>query len=320
MEEKDVKNELIKRYKYFHENAPLILGPFYSNYDLNIPSNVINNLEIALLSDTKLEDTFFYKYFEKQIEDKEYLEKAKNAIEKQKKDSWGYSFPSDLGIWNLLAAVRKHVKDQSGDLKNKKIKLEVLDEYFRLKRYRNNGQIWTSGYEERFEDLINNCAYVSAIPIRKDIKPTRQIWDVGVKNNIFLNTINYREDKKYVSYFSEEEKQDVYLSLNDELPWNLKINCSFEDSEEDALERPENTVPCKEDFTINESKIFKNKEEYYQRCSNCGYIVVIPKELFSPGIKSRIDERAENNSDLLRQNVLESELQGIKNKRKVLTK
>lgn len=315
MEKKDVKEELLKRYKYFYENAGLILGPYYKNCRLNLPTNLIEDLEISFLSEIRLEDTNFYKEFEKQKEDKNYLEKANAAIKQQKKDSWGYSFPPELDLWTLIFKVREYIKDQSGDLDNKKVKIDVLDEYFRLRRYENNGRIWTSGYNYTFEDIKNNL-FNGSYPIRKELEPTRKKHDVGVKSNIFLNTIYNRDDKKYVSYFSEEEKQNVYLSLHDELPWNLTINCSHEENEEDKLERPNNTKPCSEDFYVKEEEIFMSGEEYYQRCTNCGYIVNIPKEILSLGIKERIDNSIKSNPDLERYNVLKSELESIENKGK----
>lgn len=61
MEKKDVKEELLKRYKYFYENAGLILGPYYKNCRFNLPTNLIEDLEISFLSEIRLEDTNFLK-------------------------------------------------------------------------------------------------------------------------------------------------------------------------------------------------------------------------------------------------------------------
>ncbi len=318
MERKDVKDELIKRYKYFYETGGLILGPYYKNCRLNVPTYLKNDLEISILSDIKLEDTSFYKEFEEKKKNNEYLEKAKSAIKQQEIDSWGYSFPPELDLWTLLVTIREHVNNQSGDLENKKVKIDVLDEYFRLRRYENNGLIWTSGYNLNWVDIKNNMFNFSC-SVRKDPEPNRNKHDVGVKSNVFLDTIYNREEKKHISYFSEEEKQNVYLLFHDELPWNLTINCLREEIEEDKLERPNNTNPCREDFYVKEENIFKSGEEYYQRCTNCGYIVYIPKEILSLGIKERINNTIKENPDLERCNVLKSELLGLENKGKKKT-
>ena len=84
---------------------------------------------------------------------------------------------------------------------------------------------------------------------------------------------------------------------------------------ETRLYRPENTEPCGENFIIKEDEIFVNPDDklyrYYQLCPHCGYIVNIPKEILSDGIKQRIEERCSKDDKLFRKMFLYSELFGL---------
>ena len=78
------------------------------------------------------------------------------------------------------------------------------------------------------------------------------------------------------------------------------------------LVRPDDTHACFEDFNVNECEIFVNPEDklyrYYQVCPHCGYIVNIPKEILSDGIKQRIETRCMKDPKLFRKMYLYSEL------------
>ena len=64
--------------------------------------------------------------------------------------------------------------------------------------------------------------------------------------------------------------------------------------------------------TIKEEEIFVNPNNklyrYYQLCPHCGFIVNIPKEILSDGIKQRIEERCSKDDKLFRKMFLYSEL------------
>ena len=68
----------------------------------------------------------------------------------------------------------------------------------------------------------------------------------------------------------------------------------------------------KKNFIIKEEEIFVNPNDklyrYYQLCPHCGYIVNIPKEILSDGIKQRIEERCSKDDKLFRKMYLYSEL------------
>ena len=81
---------------------------------------------------------------------------------------------------------------------------------------------------------------------------------------------------------------------------------------ETRLYRPENTESCGENFIIKEDEIFVNPNDelyrYYQLCPHCGFIVNIPKEILSDGIRQRIEERCLKDDKLCRKMYLYSEL------------
>ena len=200
----------------------------------------------------------------------------------------------------------------SGDLENKNRKLRILDEYFRLYRYQNNGKVYKSGKELSIED----CPSVSVALEFK--KPSRNKNDIGIENNKFIEAaVNAPHYEYNRSIFTEEEKAGVYMCYHDTLPYELYKECELEEEYvktmiDSRLQRPENTEPCHEMFRIDEKEIFVNPDDklyrYYQVCPHCGYIVNIPKEILSEGVKQRIEERCAKDQNLFRKNYLYSEL------------
>ena len=351
---KNYKEELIKRYIYLYENATFILAPFMHQqtpkeleefqkeqmeifgkvtitepliYLKELDSTTLILIEEMLLSDILLEETKGYQLFESLKKDKEYLEKVKIGIEILNKENQERSkileaFKIKLNLWKLLSEVRTNINEQSGDLNNKEKKLIVLDEYFRINRYENNGKVRKSGYNLWTCDMEPNYSYSGIIDLEKHI-PSRDKQDVGVKNNNFINYLSkMMSEENNFSHFTEEEKQQVYLRFHDELPWDLEITCRMEDEYipvliETRLIRPENTNPCDRQFNIKEEEIFINPNDslyrYYQICPHCGYIVNIPKEILSVGIKNRIEERCSKDENLFRKMYLYSELFALDN-------
>lgn len=340
------KQELINRYKYLYENSSFILAPFvyeetkeeleeflkkYPIIETRKPAIYIKLsyayekaplFEEFLLSSKKIEDTTLYKMIESKRNDKEYLEKVKHGlllVEKEnQRNKTGFEFLKvKLSVIKILNVVGDYIENQSGDLINKKRKLHVLDEYYRIYRYNNNGKTYTSGRELN----INDCDSLS-IPLYAK-KTSRDKLDIGIIKNSFITTIdNAPRNEDNWSIFTENEKQQIYLQYHDELPWDLEINCHLEKSNSDnkfdvRLARPDNTNPCNQYFKIKETEIFCKpieysqiayKYEYYQLCPHCGYIVRIPKEILSCGIKKRIEDRCSKDRYLFRKMYLYSEL------------
>ena len=66
---------------------------------------------------------------------------------------------------------------------------------------------------------------------------------------------------------------------------------------------------------MKEEKIFVNPNgklyRYYQICPHCGYMVNIPNEILSNGIKQRIENRCSKDNKLFRKICLYSELYSL---------
>ena len=335
------KQELIKRYKYLYENATFILAPYMYkqtqeeldaiNKEFNLNSKelsiylelnifelknktIMSMFEEFLLSDIKTEDSRLYKFIESNRNNKEYLEKVKNGLLLlEEKNSKELHFKTSLTIWNILEKVSRMIEEQSGDLDNKKYKLGILDEYYRILRYKNNGKIYKSGRNLTLDESWGGIC----IELKKR-EPYRDKNDIGITKNKFITTIVKAPYHEYNwSIFTEEEKQEIYLQYHDELPHDLMINCNLEKEYietliDSRLKRPDNTECCGESFYINEQDIFIDPDDdlyrYYQICPHCGYIVNIPKEILSDGIKKRIEDRCNKDNYLFRKMYLYSEL------------
>lgn len=339
------KQELVNRYRYLYENAYLILAPYMHEQtdeeyqesidrylkeygrtiidkpmiylNINRLDSINSIFEEFLLSDKNVEDTELYKFIESKRNDKQYLKQVKRGIELTDKKNIGRCeiTKESLDIWKILNATWDYVSEQSGDLKNKENKLSVLDEYYRIARYQNNGKIYTSGRNLNLHDVSS-----VVVPLHKR-EPFRDKKDIGITSNPFITAITkapYYEDNW--SIFTENEKQQIYLQYHDELPCDLEITCELEEEYiktmiETRLYRPENTQCCGETFVIKEEEIFINPEDnlyrYYQLCPHCGFIVNIPKEILSDGIKQRIEERCSKDDKLFRKMFLYSELYSL---------
>ena len=330
------KQELIRRYKYLYENAYLILEPFmyeqsekefletqkrclekYHMCPLKEPSiylkidhlDRINSLfEEFLLSDKPLEKTLLYMTIESKRNNKYYLEEVKIGLKLlEKLNAKQISpFKTKLDIGEILEKVTSYIEEQSGDLKTKKRKLKVIREYTKIAGYRNK------------EKALPNPFLSDFVMPKEDPKPLRDKKDIGIKNNNFISLISLAPfTDNNDSIFTEDERQEIYLEYHDELPWNLEITCALEEGHENLPrkvrpKRPDNTKPCGNVFYIKEEEIFVNPKEkkyrYYELCPHCGYMVNIPEEILSVGIKARIENKCSQDKNSFRRNYLTSEL------------
>ena len=348
MEKEQIKQELINRYKYIYENAVYILAPYmyqqteeerdklnkknrkenknhpFISNDLliflkELPNELLLDLESFLLSDIPFNQSKLFIELEGKKKNPEFLNKGKSGLNLLEKDNSKYSsLQTKLDSWKLLVRLRKFINEQSGDLKNKEKKLTALDEYFRINRYKNDGKIWTSGFFINFKDMDNFSSFSAILPTNER-KPRRDKEDIGLKKGDFISFIANRLNHYDYNFsiFTEQEKQDIYLTYHDELPYDLEKVCEIEEKYiplmiETRLIRPEHTKPCGETFFVNENEIFVDPKDslyrYYQLCPHCGFIVNIPKETLSDGIKKRIEERCSKDPNLFRKMYLYSEL------------
>ena len=333
------KQELIRRYRYLYENAYFILAPYmyeqskeeyekikkehikqYGNCSLKKPLIYLNIngldssnyiFEEFLLSNKNIEDTILYKFIESKREDIEYLEQVKKGLELVERENIGRDklFKISLNIFNILNNTWKYVSEQSGDLENKENKLNIIDEYYKIGRYKNDGKIYTSGRNLNIHDVSS-----IVVPLQNR-EPLRDKKDIGIINNPFITAIsNIPHHEDNWSIFTEKEKQKIYLDYHDELPCDLEITCDSKELYNKRLDRPANTKSCGENFIVKEEEIFVNPDDklsvsrYYQLCPHCGYIVNIPKKFLSDGVKKRIEERCLQDDKLFRKMYLYSEL------------
>lgn len=314
----NIKQELIKRYKYLYENASFILAPFiyeqtkeeFEQYKkiypfkkpliylkINLLGNINSAFEEFLLSDKKVEDTKLYQLVKIGRNNKEYLNQVQKGLKLIQKGNEGKpkSCLITMDVLDILNKTYNYIEEQSGDLINKNNKLKVLDEYYRIASYKNDGKIYKN--RENSDLLLQKR------------EPIRSKNDVGITNNFFITSVlSTPHHKNNLSIFTEEEKQKVYLQYHDELPCDLGTICR-KDSTLPEISRPNNTDPCGMIFTIKEEEIFKDENnKYYQLCPYCGYIVNIPERVLSNGIKKRIEDRCNKDDKLYRKMYLYSEL------------
>lgn len=341
MTKEEVKQELIKRYKFIYENALFILAPYmeementeYKELDVKsfiylktLPNELLLLIESFLLSDIKMEESNLYSFVETNKNDTKYLKQYKKGLEllERKNEQCKYEILKlNLNCRYLLELVYTFIERQSGDTKNRDNKLLVIDEYARINRYKNDGNVWVSGIYQIFKD-INNCNNYnySGIMLKESGKFTRDKNDVGLRSTSFIKYVsNMKNHYEYnYSMLTEEEKQKIYLEYHDELPCDLQIKCDLEVFDtsiqcEKRLIRPNNTKPCSEFFNIKEENIFVNWDSqlhrYYQICPHCGFIVNIPDNILSEGIKKRVEKRCKKDPMLFRKMYLYSELYSL---------
>lgn len=338
MTTEQAKKELVKRYKYLYENAQFFLAlhleqetqeefeKFKRKYKtsrterriyIELDDNKLRAIEEFLMSDRSMERTSLYIVLEDLKKSKPHQRRVQEALDlierKSKTDS---PLMEQLNLFNILCKYGRFLDEQSTDLDNKKNKLRVLDEYFRIDRYKNDGKIYTSGKNLTLHD----CPSGISIPLHEP-EPSREKEDIGVTRNDFIDTIVNTPYYEYNwSIFTEEEKQEIYSQLHDELPYYLYTTCELEEEYiktmiESRLQRPDNTQPCHEAFRVDVNQIFINPNDklyrYYQMCPHCGYIVNIPKESLPKGVKQKIEERCSKNPNLFRINYLKSELKAL---------
>ena len=337
----EIKEELIKRYKFIYENTLFILAPYmeementeYKSLDVKtfiylktLPIELLLLIEFFLLSDIKMEESSLYRFIEIHKNDNEYLKQYKKGLELLERKNQRYEYEKlklNLDCFYLLKLLYEFISKQTGDIKNKNNKLLVIDEYIRINRYKNDGKIWTSGMYQTFNDIDNYTNYnYSVIMFRNSKKFMRDKDGVGLKSSLFIKYIsNMKNHYEYnCSILTEEEKQKIYLEYHDELPCDLEVKCDLEKFDtsiqcEKRLIRPDNTKPCLEFFNINEEDIFVDLNSkwhrYYQVCPHCGFIVNIPDNILSEGIKKRIEDRCKADPMLFRKMYLYSELYSL---------
>lgn len=234
------KLELVSRYRYIMGNAHLILAPFLCEqteeeflqckdkmmreygYQITVPliyldfdklDTIVPVLEAFLLSDKRLEESILYRRIKTKLKDKEYISKVINGLAlEEKKNSGKILYRSFINGLVILDMVWDYIMRQDINSNNRRIKLYVLDQYYKLFRYRNNGITYKNGRDLDLRDRdslmvgLNNNAF------------HREQKEIGTFLNPFIIAIaNYPPHKENESIFTEEEKHRIYLMCHDEL-------------------------------------------------------------------------------------------------------
>ena len=326
MENIKSKDELIKRYKYIYENSPLILLPYvYVKYENNkttlafkkMDEFLLLRLESFLLSDIKLENSDLYILTENNKKDPEYLSSIKPALEvlKDKNISTVDDMSNDFGDirlddWDILLSVWTFITDQKDKKKNTKKEKDVLDLYFEIARYTNDGKIWKGGRFRAPYDSYNGVhpketysrVITSAVP--EKTKKT----NTGSSN--FVGSLA-RLKNDGVEIISEEDKESIYFSLHNEIPWNLEVECNDDLYKEGFLSFDLKLPECNKKIRVQEDEIFVNPDNnrYFEMCPHCGKIVEIKPEFLNNEIEARIGIRCSKDQHLFRRMCLNSECQ-----------
>ncbi len=174
-------------------------------------------------------------------------------------------------------------------------KLDALDEYFRINRYENNSYIYTSGAVLNSSDIKNNINIRSGV-IKSNILGDLIVYNTGFVKSSFIDYVSNMNNhyKENLSMLTEEEKQKIYLTYHDEIPWNSIILCN------------QNTIyfnneSCNTYFNLVEDDIIYYNDNYYILCPNCYNLSLINKELLSDSVKLRIKNKSLENKNIYRE-------------------
>ncbi len=220
------KDEFIKRYRYLEINKDFILSPIIPFIYLRfLKEEVLENLEILLLENIDLENNKGYLFLENLKQDKKYMKEVKKGVLKKdrynKKCKYIPVMQCKPNVLTILVHIYTYIENQKFDIENKRRKLEVIDEYIRLAKYKNDGKIWSSGRYITGHDLLNMSSEWCATIPGTILKEPQRITN-GVFNNEFINAFsNTRSVLKDAYHFSELEKQNVYLEFHDEISCDL---------------------------------------------------------------------------------------------------
>lgn len=272
MKKNELKNEYVKRYNYLLENAEYIMNLLnecyssvrrnktaLSNFTTYVSNQYKNRDYYELISILSALESFLLGDDNSQYSELYLWLESKKSINKSYNESI-----NDESLFVLLNTIRKFILCQYFNIENKNSKLTALNEYYKLNVFKNDGVIRGLPNFDKTNELSSIVDYT-------DVK--------YLSNTNFVDYLNNTE--KYMdnnSILTEIEKEDVYLMHHDVIPYSLEIECS------------DNT--CGVYFNIIESEISFVDGVFYQRCPYCHNDVVIPCEVLSEKVKSRIIERS----------------------------
>lgn len=314
---KKQKEELIKRFDFIYENGFELLYTYSCPIQGHLGHNYLKWLEELVLGNIPLEDTYLYKYVKNNKHNPDFM-----ISEVERYQSRGEFYIRNRSVvkgdksyyaWLLLSHLVYFIRSRKYSNSYNNVKeLEALDEYFRILRYSNDGIEWKSGYDLCGEDLMHSLFLVEV----DDADEVSYYDNMEFEGNEFICCFASDKNGENSIRLTEKEKQDIYLSHHDELPWDYIVECKSDDT----LDRPDKCVPCGDSFILLEDNLFKgNSDKYYCMCPKCGYIINVPVDDII-NVLDKINKR--NSSSIFKKMMIYSELQALdrESENKVLVK
>jgi len=289
-------------------------------------------------TDGRIENHPLYKKVRSLQNNKEYLEEVKRGISILEKEKLEKNYLKiNLSLFDLFVMIRGFIKGEHNSSKSGK--LDILDEYFRVSRYRNDGKSWISGFKLDSCDAKKNLNGSNIDPCGRRCYSVIDLQGSGCFNNPFIAGFRRSErivgdnyevvsgffgkvNRKLVRYdlvyshLSDEDILELYLRDHDELPWNLKVMCS----DDSSFERPKGTKPCFRNLNVREENVFMLGNYFYNMCPNCGYIVNVTDSLVNSKVRERIAMRCGDDIHNSKKNLLFSELISLDSDYKVFVR
>lgn len=208
-----IKEMISNRYFYLLENMHILLAPTLFSGKKDLDKEILYALEDLLLSDGLITDSFGYSYVESLKRHQEYLNLVLNSLIALQEYNQQYAdFPRyqiSMNILDILNQVYDYIDYDEVFNDTKVKKLKVLDEYFKIARYQNDGNIWNSGRYFKTSDSFNypydsNILAGELVKLSKGLDSSAKAptcsYGKHILENAFINkACSYvlKEDDKY---------------------------------------------------------------------------------------------------------------------------
>ncbi|MDD4624118.1 MAG: hypothetical protein PHX40_01975 [Bacilli bacterium] len=326
------KDEMIKRYLYLSKISEFIYGYFmreeteeekniykylsskvstideYNKNELILIDNYsLYMLESLLFENNNTEDTEGYNYFENLINNELNKIKSKNGLNLKEKYNETHSNKLIFDVFHTLSNIYENISRQQNEIDNKNKKLSIIDEYIRISKYSNDSDIWRGGYYLDNMDKSFNKLNFRYYTEGKDLSPNRASYDVGIKNNNYIN-------ETYKLKFTEEEKKNIYFKIHDEIPYDKTIKCDYNGIYE--IDRPLNSKPCKKTMTLSTKEIFSQERDndyvFLTLCKSCGFIAGVESKYIPNSLQEEIIWNNKKDPSINEEAYLKSQIKFLK--------
>lgn len=340
----NIIDEFKNRYSFLYENAPLILACFangfslsghvlctdyyfelrnkvkkqmgfkeiYRCYNLGESHDFIYLIEDAFLGDKKIEETELYRIINK-IKSKKYdsvFSSLKREYNFDEADLRSSIHKYDKAFRILLECILVFVNSQKHHLtrveSDKDVlyfyrKFSVMQRYFGVQRY-------------RVSNLGFDCDELDefGLNFNLDKVPNMSL----VKESDFLFTLAHYRLYGISDDVLSNMDRELYFKYHDIIPSDNKVECNTDS----FIERPDNSFPCSNKFSISEDDVFYYENGFFTLCPCCRYIVKVDNDFIPSKISERIKDKALIDKDMYRKSYLLSELSFLDSDGKILSK